>query len=89
MNFERNALTCVFLQESGGPHSLAARQSAVAHHGQAPQPELLEQKVAGIPRGNLIQILAFLSAPVIAFMLSSYQGLGGSFFGDQNLVHFC
>lgn len=54
--------------------------------GLVPQPELLDQKVMGISRGTLIQILAFLSAPLIAFMLSSYQGIGGSLFGDQNLV---
>jgi POT family proton-dependent oligopeptide transporter len=34
-------------------------------------------------------MLAFLSAPVIAFMLSSYEAISGgnTFFGDQNLVN--
>ncbi|MGC6478824.1 MAG: peptide MFS transporter [Flavobacteriaceae bacterium] len=62
------------------------RKGVFGNHGLAPQPELLEQKVLGIPRGSLIQVLALLAAPVIAFMLASYQGIGGTFFGDQNLV---
>ena len=57
--------------------------------GLAVNPALLEEKVMGIKRSVLIPILAFFTAPLIAFMLSSYESIGGgtSWLGDQNLVN--
>jgi POT family proton-dependent oligopeptide transporter len=54
-------------------------------------PSLLEHKVAGIKRSVLIPVLAFLTAPLIAYLLSAYQSVGGgtSWLGDQNLVNIC
>lgn len=57
--------------------------------GMAVNPTLLEEKYFGVKRSVLIPILAFLAAPLIAFLLSSYESIGGgtSWLGDQNLVN--
>ena len=57
--------------------------------GLPPHPDSLSQKVWGLSRGTLIRVLAFLSAPLIALMLASYQSLGGeeSLFAGQNVVN--
>lgn len=57
--------------------------------GMAVNPTLLEEKIFGVKRSVLIPILAFLAAPLIAFLLSSYESIGGgtSWLGDQNLVN--
>lgn len=57
--------------------------------GMAVNPTLLEEKFFGVKRSVLIPILAFLAAPLIAFLLSSYESIGGgtSWLGDQNLVN--
>ena len=57
--------------------------------GIAVNPTLLEEKIFGVKRSVLIPILAFLAAPLIAFLLSSYESIGGgtSWLGDQNLVN--
>lgn len=52
-------------------------------------PSLLNEKVMGVKRSVLIPTLAFLTAPLIAFLLSSYKAVGNgtTWFGDQNLVN--
>lgn len=57
--------------------------------GKPPSVEVYEKKVMGIPQKHLIPIIAFLSAPLIAFLLYSYKSLGaeGSFLEDQNIVN--
>ncbi len=57
--------------------------------GMVVNPTLLEEKYFGVKRSVLIPILAFLAAPLIAFLLSSYESIGGgtSWLGDQNLVN--
>ncbi|PWL40336.1 MFS transporter [Flagellimonas aquimarina] len=57
--------------------------------GKPPSVEVYEKKVMGIPQKHLIPIIAFLSAPLIAYLLYSYKSLGGegSFLEDQNIVN--
>lgn len=57
--------------------------------GKPPSMEVYEKKVMGVPQKHLIPIIAFLSAPLIAFLLYSYKSLGaeGSFLEDQNIVN--
>ncbi|WP_339697053.1 oligopeptide:H+ symporter [uncultured Roseivirga sp.] len=56
--------------------------------GMPPSIEKLETRVLGIKKKVFVPILAFLAAPVIAMMLSSYGAIGGgdTFLGDQNVV---
>ena len=60
-----------------------------AQEGLPPSQERLNKKIMGLSNDHWISVLAFLSAPVIAFMLSSYEAIAGgnTFFGDQNLVN--
>ena len=60
-----------------------------AQEGLPPSQERLDKKVMGLSNDHWVSVLAFLSAPVIAFMLSSYEAIAGgnTFFGDQNLVN--
>ena len=60
-----------------------------AQEGLPPSQERLDKKVMGLSNDHWVSILAFLSAPVIAFMLSSYEAIAGgnTFLGDQNLVN--
>lgn len=57
--------------------------------GLPPSEERLNKKIMGLSNDHWVSVLAFLSAPVIAFMLSSYEAIAGgnSLFGDQNLVN--
>lgn len=57
--------------------------------GKPPSVEVYEKKVLGVPQKQLIPVLAFLSAPLIAFLLYSYKSLGGegTFFEDTNIVN--
>ena len=59
-------------------------------HGLPPSKEVNEKKVMGLQQKILIPIIAFLSAPVIAYLLSAWQdiGDGATFLGEQNLVNF-
>ncbi|WP_350286247.1 oligopeptide:H+ symporter [uncultured Croceitalea sp.] len=65
------------------------KKNVFGEGGQPPSMEVYEKKVMGIAQKNLIPILAFLSAPLIAFLLYSYKSLGeeGTFFEDQNIVN--
>lgn len=65
------------------------RKNVFGDKGMAPSQEVLERKVIGIKQKTLVPVLAFLAAPVIALLLSSYTPLGaeGSFFEDQNIVN--
>lgn len=57
--------------------------------GLPPSVEKLNSSVMGIKRKVLVPALAFLSVPLIALMLSSYEAIGGgeTFLGDQNFVN--
>ena len=65
------------------------KKNVFGEGGRPPSMEVYEKKIMGVPQKKLIPILAFLSAPVIAFLLYSYKSLGGegSFFEDQNIVN--
>ena len=53
-------------------------RAGVFHQGGLPpSEEKLNQKVGLFSRGNWVALLAFLSAPLIAFMLSSYEAIAG------------
>ena len=65
------------------------KRNVFGDRGLPPSMEIIEKKVMGIKQKQLIPLLAFLSAPVIALLLASYQSIGGgsTFFGDQNVVN--
>lgn len=49
------------------------KKSVFGDKGLPPSREVYEKKIIGIPQKTLIPILAFLSAPLIAFILSAWQ----------------
>lgn len=59
------------------------------NEGLPPSEEKLKKKVGILTNDQWVSLLAFLSAPLIAFMLSSYEAIAGgnSLFGDKNLVN--
>lgn len=65
------------------------RKNVFGDKGRAPSEAVLEKKVIGIKQKVLVPILAFVAAPLVAFLLSSYQPLGGegSFFEDLTIVN--
>ncbi|MEM6892775.1 MAG: oligopeptide:H+ symporter [Bacteroidota bacterium] len=65
------------------------KKGVFGDRGLPPNETVISKKVLGIPQGTLIPILAFASAPLIAFLLSSYKSLGeeGTFLDGQNIVN--
>jgi len=65
------------------------RKNVFGERGMAPSTQVLDRKLIGVPQRTMVPMLAFLAAPVIALLLSSYKPLGleGEFLGDQNLVN--
>jgi len=65
------------------------KKNVFGDNGLPPSKEVNEKKVLGIQQKILIPVLAFLSAPIIAYMLSAYQDIGGgnTFLGEQNIVN--
>ncbi|MEB8327816.1 oligopeptide:H+ symporter [Flavobacteriaceae bacterium KMM 6897] len=65
------------------------RKNVFGDKGMPPNQEVMKKKVFGIKQGILVPILAVLSAPLIAYLLSAYKALGadGTFFDDQNIVN--
>ena len=57
--------------------------------GLPPAPAVLAEKMGPLSRDQWVSLLAFLSAPLVAFFLSSYEAIAGgeTLFGDQNLVN--
>lgn len=64
------------------------KRNVFGDNGLPPNPEVYEKKVLGIPQKTFVPIVAFLSAPIIAYMLSSYKAIanGESFLGDETIV---
>ena len=64
------------------------KKNVFGNKGLPPNPEIYEKKVLGIPQKTFVPIVAFLSAPLIAYMLSSYKAIanGESFLGDETVV---
>ena len=65
------------------------RKGVFGDRGLPPSEEVINKKILGVKQSVMIPILAFASAPLIAFLLSSYKSLGtkGSFFEEMNLVN--
>ncbi len=65
------------------------RKGVFGNNGLPPADSKINERTLGISQRILIPILAFASAPVIAYLLASYKSLGaeGTFFGDQNIVN--
>lgn len=65
------------------------RNQVFGDRGKAPSEAVLEKRLFGIPQKSMVPVLAFLSAPLIALLLSSYKPIGAEdgFLGDQNLVN--
>ena len=65
------------------------KQGVFGDKGLPANTSLLNETILGVKRSAMIPILAFLTAPLIAFLLSSYQAVGNgtTWFGDQNLVN--
>ncbi|MCW5515140.1 peptide MFS transporter [Muriicola sp. Z0-33] len=65
------------------------RKNVFGNRGLPPNEHVMQKKVLGIRQGVLVPVLAVISAPLIAFLLSSYKSLGteGTFFEDQNIVN--
>lgn len=65
------------------------KKGVFGDRGLPPENGNINKTVLGIKQGVLVTILAFLAAPLVAYLLSSYKALGaeGSFFEDQNIVN--
>ncbi|WP_299623928.1 oligopeptide:H+ symporter [uncultured Tenacibaculum sp.] len=65
------------------------KKNVFGDKGLPPSEEVYNKKVLGMPQKTLVPVLAFLSAPVIAYLLAEYKaiGSGDTFLGDQNIVN--
>ena len=65
------------------------KKNVFGNRGLPPSPEVYEKKLLGVPQKTMVPILAFLAAPVIAYLLYAYKSLGseGTFLEDQNIVN--
>ncbi|MEM6542970.1 MAG: oligopeptide:H+ symporter, partial [Bacteroidota bacterium] len=65
------------------------KKNVFGEGGKPPSQEVYAKKVWGIPQHQLVRLLAFLSAPLIAFLLYSYKSLGGegTALEDTNIVN--
>ncbi|WP_250433111.1 peptide MFS transporter [Hanstruepera flava] len=65
------------------------KKNVFGNRGLPPNPELYEKKILGIPQKTFVPIVAFLAAPLIAYLLSAYKAVGNgeTLFGDKNIVN--
>lgn len=65
------------------------KKNVFGDRGRAPSEAVLEKKLIGVKQKVMVPFLAFVAAPVIAWLLSSYKPLGaeGSFLEDQSIVN--
>ena len=64
------------------------RKNVFGDRGLPPNEQVMDKKILGIKQGILVPILAVLSAPLIAFLLSSYKSIAtDGAFADQNIVN--
>ncbi len=65
------------------------KKGVFGERGLPPENGSINKTFLGIKQGVLVPILAFLSAPLVAYLLSTYKSIGseGSFFEDQNIVN--
>ena len=64
------------------------KNNVFGERGLPPSTEVYEKKVFGVPQKTFVPIVAFLCAPVIAYILASYKAIAGgeSFLGDETIV---
>jgi len=64
------------------------KKGVFGNRGLPPNEEVMSKKVLGLPQGVLVAVLAVMSAPVIAYLLSSYKAIAADgLFGGQNIVN--
>ena len=65
------------------------KKNVFGDKGLPPSEEVYNKKVLGLPQKTLVPVLAFLSAPLIAYLLAEYKAIGSgeTFLGDQNIVN--
>ncbi|WP_442267328.1 peptide MFS transporter [Tenacibaculum sp. ZS6-P6] len=65
------------------------KKNVFGDKGLPPNEEVYNKKVLGLPQKTLVPVLAFLSAPLIAYLLAEYKAIGNgeTFLGDQNIVN--
>src|SRR5690606_37513601 len=65
------------------------RNGVFGNKGLPPVGGGIDDKIIGIKYRHFIQLICFLSVPIVAYLLSAYKPLGsdGDFFGDQNIVN--
>lgn len=64
------------------------KKNVFGNRGLPPNEEVLGKKVLGIKQGILVPVLAVLSAPLIAFLLSAYKSVATEgLFAGQNIVN--
>lgn len=65
------------------------KREVFGNEGLPPSQAVIDKPILGISQGKFIPLLAFLTAPLIALLLASYEPFmeGNSFFGNQNLVN--
>lgn len=65
------------------------KKNVFGDRGLPPNKEVYEKRILGIPQKTFVPVVAFLVAPVIAYLLSEYKAVGGgeSFLGDKNIVN--
>ncbi len=65
------------------------KKNVFGDKGLPPSEEVYNKKVLGMPQKTLVPVLAFLSAPLIAYLLAEYKAIGSgeTFLGDQNIVN--
>jgi POT family proton-dependent oligopeptide transporter len=65
------------------------KKNVFGNRGLPPNQEIYNKKILGIPQKTFVPIVAFLAAPVIAYLLAQYKAIGGgeTFLGDKNIVN--
>ncbi|XMO87352.1 oligopeptide:H+ symporter [Algibacter sp. AS12] len=65
------------------------KKNVFGDRGLPPNQAVYEKKILGIPQKIFVPIVAFLCAPLIAYVLASYKAIAGgdTFLGDQNYVN--
>jgi len=64
------------------------KKNVFGNRGLPPNETVMSKKIMGIPQGVLVPILAVLSAPLIAYLLSAYKSIATEgLFADQNIVN--
>ncbi|KAA5820593.1 MFS transporter [Algibacter amylolyticus] len=65
------------------------KKNVFGDRGLPPSQAVYEKKILGIPQKIFVPIVAFLCAPLIAYVLASYKAIAGgdTFLGDQNYVN--